>query len=418
MFPGFGCPRCETHSGGASLIGRLNAIQGGLVELADKRVGLLGEYPLLGFGWSPLRSLIAKDWKYIDAPKPELFDRKTDPAELVNVIDDHIDVAKRMQEDLAGLMSQMTKRVASSVALDEKALDQLAGLGYVAGAAASVDVNDGTARKDPKDMIEVYTGFERATAMLRAHDHEGVIRLLEPLIERSPESDVVHGLLAMAYLNAQRFADAQRAFEASLRTTPHQSGRLCGLAEAFRKQGKFQDAIDAYERALDASPNWTAAHSGLGALYSRMKRYAQAEPHWRRCVELDPASVNALTNLGTVLLAQRRPAEAIPLLQQALGYDPANEFAHRSLWQALAGVGQRAGAIQALRNARKALPGAASLACPLARLLATTPRMPRRGCRRILPGDASPLLGGGLRLRSRARHSHPNRRPRKRCPAA
>ena len=333
------------------------------------------EYPLLGFGWSPLHSLIVEDWKYIDAPRPELYDRRGDPTELINLIDEHLDVAERMQQDLAGLISQMRKRSATAVALDEEALDQLAGLGYVAGAAASVDLGDGTERKDPKDMIAVYQGFERAVDMIRTHDHQAIVDLLEPLIEQSPESDVIHGQLAVAYLNLGRFADAQRAFEASLRASPEQPGRLCGLAEVFRKQGKLQEAIAAFQRALDTAPDWKAAHSGLGALYSRTKRYALAEPHWRRCVELDPTSVNALTNLGTVLLAQRRPAEAIPWLQQAVEYDPANEFAHRSLWQALVGVGRRAAAIQALRNAREVLPDAAPLKCALARLLATTPGM-------------------------------------------
>jgi hypothetical protein len=30
--------------------------------------------PLLDFGWSPLHSLRSDRWKYIDAPRPELFD--------------------------------------------------------------------------------------------------------------------------------------------------------------------------------------------------------------------------------------------------------------------------------------------------------------------------------------------------------
>ena len=33
------------------------------------------EYPRLGFGWAPLRCLTTERWKYIDAPRPELYDR-------------------------------------------------------------------------------------------------------------------------------------------------------------------------------------------------------------------------------------------------------------------------------------------------------------------------------------------------------
>jgi choline-sulfatase len=37
--------------------------------------------PLLDFGWSPLYALRSGQWKYIDAPKPELFDLARDPKE-------------------------------------------------------------------------------------------------------------------------------------------------------------------------------------------------------------------------------------------------------------------------------------------------------------------------------------------------
>ena len=37
------------------------------------------EYPRLAYGWASLRSLVTDRWKYVDAPKAELFDRHADP---------------------------------------------------------------------------------------------------------------------------------------------------------------------------------------------------------------------------------------------------------------------------------------------------------------------------------------------------
>ena len=38
--------------------------------------------PLLDFGWSPLKSVREGEWKYIDAPKPELFHLASDQARV------------------------------------------------------------------------------------------------------------------------------------------------------------------------------------------------------------------------------------------------------------------------------------------------------------------------------------------------
>lgn len=44
--------------------------------------------PLSDYGWSPLRALRRGDWKYIEAPRPELYDLKSDPGETRNLVDD------------------------------------------------------------------------------------------------------------------------------------------------------------------------------------------------------------------------------------------------------------------------------------------------------------------------------------------
>ena len=181
-------------------------------------------------------------------------------------------------------------------------------------------------------------------------------------------------MLATAYLKLSRFAQAQRAFEVSLRTAPPSRRRLFGLAEAMRNQNKLEEAIPLYEQALVLSPGWDLAHRGLATVYSQMRRYSEAEGHWRRCVESKPTSAYYLTNLGSTLFARRRPAEAVPVLRKALQQDAENEYAYRSLWQSLLALGRRAEAIGVLQAGQQALPGARSITCPLAWLLATTPQ--------------------------------------------
>ncbi|MGH9510127.1 MAG: sulfatase family protein, partial [Terriglobales bacterium] len=61
-------------------------------------------YPFSSFGWSPLRSLHTERYHYIQAPKPELYDLRTDPGEKENV-------APKLSAIAAALKQQLEERV-------------------------------------------------------------------------------------------------------------------------------------------------------------------------------------------------------------------------------------------------------------------------------------------------------------------
>ncbi len=336
------------------------------------------EYPRLGFGWASLRSLTTDRWKYIDAPRPELYDWRADPGELSNLADKHPDIAKRIRGDLAELASEMEakRHAAAPVMLDSETLERLAALGYVAGASQADELDARADRRDPKDMRQVFAGFTFALSLMADHDYEQAASVAERLVRKSPESSEMQDMLGRAYLELGRFAEAQGAFEASLAAVPDMPWRLYGLGEALRNQGRFQKAVDQFEQALAIVPGWELAHRGLGAAYYQLKQYAQAEFHCRRCVEHNPTSPRYLANLGAALIQVRKPAEAIPLLQASLRYNPTGTTAHMTLWRGLVALGRRAEAVRALKTAREALPDVPSLTCALTWLLATTPSTP------------------------------------------
>lgn len=335
------------------------------------------EYPRLGFAWSPLRSLIDRRWRFIEAPIAELYDRVSDPKEQNNVLETNPEVAATMRKELAGRVADMEQRIGPSAPVDSGQLNRLMSLGYV-GQAAPTSEPAGGLRRDPKDMIAVYRVFMAALGKLQQRDFPAVANLLEPLASQSPESAEILGCLGTAYLQLQRYAEAQHAFEAAVRNGTDNPRSNTGLAEALRSQGKPSVAIPFYEKALAASSTWEPAHRGIASVYSQLGKYELALPHWQRCLELVPDDVNVLTNLGSNLLALGKPRDAVPHLRKAVGADPRNEFAYRSLWQALAGSGQRGEAITSLRAARAALPDNAAFTAPLAWLLATTPNISRK----------------------------------------
>jgi arylsulfatase A-like enzyme len=97
------------------------------------------------FGWSPLMGIRREDYKFIRAPKPELYDLKSDPGEQANQIDQQKAVAAELKTGLGRIESTFTDRGAdrkSQLNLSSSQLDALRSLGYV-GASASPNSGSG-----------------------------------------------------------------------------------------------------------------------------------------------------------------------------------------------------------------------------------------------------------------------------------
>jgi arylsulfatase A-like enzyme len=114
------------------------------------------------FGWSPLRSLRTGRLKFIDAPRPELYDLATDPGELHNLVADRPATVATIARELSAL----TRRLAPSAGAGDRiqptaeTIAQLAALGYVATGQTTPDRGQHVL-PDPKDHIEEYNALVR-----------------------------------------------------------------------------------------------------------------------------------------------------------------------------------------------------------------------------------------------------------------
>ncbi|MCK4341943.1 MAG: sulfatase-like hydrolase/transferase [Phycisphaerae bacterium] len=329
------------------------------------------QYPRIRFGWAPLRCLITEQWKYIEAPIPELYDRAADPEELYNVIGQQPEVARELRAELAEVVFEMTPRKAGAVDLSAEAVANLESLGYVGSVTAAEEDDPDVPRRDPKEMIHVYSAYRQVKHLTLQRKYAEAVALLEPLVQQSPESDELRGVLGDAYLQLGRYSDAQREFEASLRTASRSASWWCGLGDALRGQGRTAEAVECYQKAVEVSPTCGQAYNRLGLVYIQQRDFQRAYENCRRYVKLNPRSANALTNLANLLPALGRTEEAVDLLEQALQYDPKYAAAQRAYWVALRNVGRRREAVSALRRALEVLPNDRKLRYELGWLLAS-----------------------------------------------
>jgi hypothetical protein len=214
------------------------------------------------YGWSALQGLRTDRFKYIRAPRPELYDVKQDPGE-------RDDLAARLPEVARELDAQLTKRLArtspaptpQAVTLDPEERELLRSLGYVApeGAPES-ETGDPISGPDPKDAMGLLVRLaeaERYSLLERPKDALAALRDLE-----DPPTAVA-ALRATFALKAGEYAAAERDALRALAREPRRLDVRLVLASALEAQGDLASARAAWEEATRLDPRSTAAWQGL-----------------------------------------------------------------------------------------------------------------------------------------------------------
>jgi len=208
-------------------------------------------HPELFRGWSALYALRTERWKFIRAPRPELYDLVQDPGETRNVIEAEREVAEE-------LSATLEKILASSLPLakpeaDEETLEQLRSLGYVAAVEPGSAPSSG---KDPKDGIEsIVALFEGEEAYIASNFARAEVYLLRAL-QLDPESKEACSFLSGTYYALGRFALSVEYAARALALPPHMNEAPLHTTrgEALLALGKNQEAVKSFRESLRIKP--------------------------------------------------------------------------------------------------------------------------------------------------------------------
>lgn len=196
-------------------------------------------YPQRGFGWAPLRSLRTGQYKYIDAPRAELYDVAKDPSERVNVLAAHPKEAQALKAELTALMARYPPKQSSAAAeISSRTREVLKSLGYLAGGRQP-------ARKqpaDPKDKLPEAEAYENGLAFLYSARYEKAIATFQRIVTRDAGN-----------LPA-----------------------LCALGESYLRQGDGTRALALWQRALEKDPDYQPAADSIGEYWLARKDYEKA----------------------------------------------------------------------------------------------------------------------------------------------
>ena len=382
---------------GARLPGRsLAGVLRGGAQLPDTATYAESLTPRLHYGWSDLRALREGRWKYILAPRPELYDLQDDPAETRNLVVAQSSRADALRARLTGVVER--ERAAPGPAapgtVPPELVEKIGALGYLGGGTAQGGTSPGA---DPKDKLEEYKAVNRlmreGLTRLRAKDYAGSAARLESLLGRGIDSFEVRYYLARALAGARECAKAEPHFEAAARHLPAFGPAYIGLADCRAAAGQTAAALAVLKEGQQKNPRDAGLVEAEAKLWRRLEKPREAIAAYERALPLAPRDALVRVSLGEMYRDGGDPARAVALMREAVALDPEPAGYWNALGMVLGGRGAFGEAADAFREAVTREPGNAEYAYNLGLALL-------RGGHRA---DAVPFLRKALEIEPRFR---------------
>ena len=264
-------------------------------------------YPRFHFGWSDLRALRAGRYKYIEAPRPELYDLDKDPRETTNIFASAARAGRSDARSPAGprgaTHGEWRHRQRAPAEIDPDTRDRLASLGYV-GTFVSGDPTPTSALADPKDKIELFNLITRARDLSR-HDQdsdEAITTLLE-VTRQDPKVIDAWFMLGNEYYRKRQFEQAIDSYKQALALKSDYDLVVINMANAYRQLGKDEEALVGYRRFMELDPrNAQIRYEAAQILIDRGDAGQTREQSSSRRSKLQPSMAAARNALGIIAL--------------------------------------------------------------------------------------------------------------------
>lgn len=275
-------------------------------------------YPRYHYNWSELLSVSDSRLQFIDAPRPELYNHREDPAERVNLYRGAEVSAFRSEIDRIGGRSHGEPQK-----VDAETLEKLRALGYAGGDLPAVASALASALADPKDRIGVFKRLKQAEDMVYHDQGEAALALLREVEETDPRIPAAFDLQGSIH----------------------------------SKKGAWEAAIAAYTKSLDLLPENLEALFGRGLARLKAGRTREAEADLQRLLGLDPRNNKALYHLADIAAGEGRHDAAATLLRRAIALGRETGPLYNLLFKTLMAAGRGGEAEDALRKGLQADPG-------------------------------------------------------------
>ncbi len=311
------------------------------------------DYPMR-FGWAPLRSVRGEGFKFIEAPRPEFYDLRSDPRELTNNYAPWEATVQKFRALLADLRSKMPPRPTFAGAVSPSTIDELKALGYLsrADAGSSTNVPEPSLLPDPKDKIEEQNLLHKAMIATEDGRSSEARAVLEKVLELDPKTPTALRQLGELELHAGDYAKAAEHLKHAREIRPDDAMAAFYEGQALNGEGDLAGARESLEASLKLTPSRFPARLLLGQVYLGLKDTKAAEDQFEAALLMQPQNEEARLWLARTQMASGTFAEALRQLEPLTKSQPDNAEVFELLAQGYSGLGKKAEAERAESRAR------------------------------------------------------------------
>jgi choline-sulfatase len=279
-------------------------------------------YPSYSYGWAPLSALVAGPFKYVQAPRPELYELPTDPRETKNIVRAKADRTKALAAALADrTKGDATPQPAEDEEMNERR-DRLASLGYTSG---SVTPEGGGI--DAKDGVKLLPDLDAARHAIQLGDPRDAIAPLTRILSTNSTNVPARLLLGQAHLAVGHEAEAVAAYKTVTELAPNNALAWFDLgnataARALKDDAAFEATKKAYERSLALSPRHADTYLNFASLQAGRRDPIGARETLLRARAAGVEDPTIETELGLLEAARNNNTAAVAALDRALALNP------------------------------------------------------------------------------------------------
>ena len=304
--------------------------------------------PLLHFSWSQLRALQSACLKYIEAPRPELYNTRVDPHEMKNLLPSDQAIAHDLHDRLQSLARRYTANTPEGTRQTEPTdpvlADRLRSLGYVAISTGRFTDATGKLLSDPKDHIRVYELFSEAMDDGQDGRYTEALEKLHLAEVIEPDLLAIRFLQALEYYRLKDYPRAIEGFKSAIKLDPKYAYAAYYLGLTQAESGDLDAARASLQHALELDPtNFVAAYD-LGTLELKQNRVQEGLRSLEQATQISPSFAQAFEALGEGYLSLHRNDDATRALERAVAIAPNSAQAHYNLGRAYHAVGRPADA--------------------------------------------------------------------------
>lgn len=333
-------------------------------------------YPRMHYGWSELKAFYHNNnWKYILAPRDELYDLEADTEEKENLALKESGQARRARERLQRFMqlkSQGARNPGEAAKMSKDDLQKLAALGYL---TTFVNTSGKTDLPDPKGKVHVFNDLDKARDYLQREIYGDAIRILKAIIVENPQ--IVDGMLLLgnAYSKYDKPEEALETFYKVLDQKPDYHAAMVNVLNQLIRLGRFDKGIEEVQRFMKTFPEDHTLFNEMGTLYFMKKEYDKAIESLNRSIEIEAVNPHAFNKLGAVYFIQNDFSKAEEYLNKAREINPTLRKLHFHLAQIEESRGHHQEAVEYYKSELENFPEAFKSAYNGAEVLRKTGRM-------------------------------------------